>query len=191
VLPNGGVVEHTLNDHLIQVNMPFNPTFASMLHEFRAAQGPQPQELMPSYKQDNEGESEIEIDDHDVLDNYYPSGSKAGDLSDIEDKIPLAENEDEDEDEAMEGMVVQEGWLVQGAHYLNNPKQGVQTTRPSTPVPTHRILDKQQDKDIEVTICCGKHFPSGLVNVSGENHDDPFEIAAISRGTTREIGPTS
>jgi hypothetical protein len=56
-----------------------------------------------------------------VPDDYYPLGSKAGDLGD-----------EEDEDEEME--MVQEGWVVQGAQYLDNPRQGVQTT-PSTLVP--------------------------------------------------------
>jgi len=231
------MIKHTLDDHFIQVNMSFNPAFASMPvdkadqcpHEFGAAQGHQlllpgyafqlnqakkedPQELyqmdcmveaaqvklikefkalqaqehMPTDEQNDEGESEIEVDDCNVLDNYYPSGSEAGDLSDEEDA--LAENEDEDEDEEMEEVVIQEGWVVQGAQYLNNHGQGVQTIESSVLAPKPRMLDKQQDKDIEVTICCGNHFPLGLVNASSENHNDPFVIAAIMREKPGEIG---
>jgi len=187
------MIENTLDDHLIQVDMSFDPAFASrtprelyqvdcmveaaqaeLIKEFEARQA---QELAPTYEQDDEGESEIEIEDRDVPDDCYPSGSEAGDLSDEEGEIHFAENENEDQNEEMEEVVVQESRVV----------QGVQTTGPSAPVPKPRTLDKQQDKDVEVTIRRGKHFPSGLVNASGENHDDPFEIPTISRGTTNKI----
>jgi len=121
-----------------------------------------------------------------VPDNYYPSGSKASNLSDKEDA--LAENEDEDEDKEMEAVVIQEGWVVQGVQYLDNHRQGVQTIESSVLVPKPRMLDKQQDKDVEVTIHHGNHFPSGLINASSENHDDPFAIAAILREKPGEIG---
>ena len=157
------MIEHALDDHLIQVDMSFGPAFASMPvdeadrppHEFGAAQGyqlllpgrafqsnqaekedsrelhqmdrmveatqfewitefeaPQAQERAPTDKKDDEGGSEIEFDDLDAQDDHYPSGSEAGNLSDEEDV--LAENEDDDDDEEME-VVVQEGWVVQGA----------------------------------------------------------------------------
>jgi len=237
VLPNSGMIEHTLNDHFIQVDMSFDPAFASMPvdkadrrpHEFGAAQGHQPllpghafqlnqakkedpqelyqmdhmveaaqvklikefealqaQERTPTDEQDDEGESEIKVDDRNVPDDYYPSGSEAGDLSDEEDA--LAENEDEDEDKEMEEVVIQEGWVVQGAQYLDNHGQGVQTIESSALVPKPRTLDKQQDKDIEVTIRRGNRFPLGLVNASSENHNDPFAIAAILREKPGEIG---
>ena len=149
------------------------------------------QELAPTYEQDDEGESEIDPDDRNGPDDYYPSGSEVSDLSEGDDDNPifLVENEDEDEDEEMEEMVVQEGWLVQGARYPEYPGQGVQTAGPSAPVPKLMTLDKQQDKDVEVAISWGTRFPSALVNASGENHGDPFEITAISKGTTSEIGP--
>jgi len=178
------MIEHTLNDNFIQVDMSFDPAFASMLvdeadrqlHEFGAAQGHQPllpgrafqsnqakkedpwelyqmdhmveaaqvelikefkalqaQEHVPTDEQDDEGESEIEVDDRNAPDNYYPSGSEAGNLSDKEDA--LAENKDEDEDEEMEEVVIQEGWVVQGAQYLNN----------------HRQCDKTRDEPSQVT----------------------------------------
>jgi len=164
-------------DHMVEAAQ------VELIKEFEALQA---QERMPTDEQDDEGESEIEVDDHNAPDDYYPSGSKAGDLSDEEDA--LVENEDEDEDEEMEEVVIQEGWVVQGAQYLDNHGQGVQTIESSAPVPKPRMLDKQQDKDVEVTICRGNCFPLGLVNASGENHDDPFVIAAILREKPGEIG---
>jgi len=154
-----------------------------LIKEFKALQA---QECMPTDEQDDEGESEIEVDDHNVLDNYYPSGSKASNLSDEEDA--LTENKDEDEDKEMEEVVIQVGWVVQGVQYLDNHRQGVQTIESSVLVPKPRTLDKQQDKDVEVTICCGNRFPLGLVNASSENHNDPFVIAAILREKPGKIG---
>jgi hypothetical protein len=118
----------------------------------------------------DEGESEIDLDEHILMGDHYPSRSEAGDMDDMDGG---GYNED---NIVMEEMLVQDGWVVEGGRYPEGNACQLQALSPGNAQKLGVIqLHQQIDADVEVTVQPGSRLPSGLINIARENMENPFK----------------
>ena len=203
-LPNGRITNSSFGDELIQLGVPIDPMFASipvnieveqqvddvvgtvqpqLLQEFEARQAQE----HATNEYNDEVESEVDPDIRVPVipvDDHYPSGSDVGEDTDNESGVNKSAGNVE-----MDEMPVQESWIVQGATYLNDGAS--EAAVPEATSSRSPRLHRQKDSDIEVMLSQKRTLPSGLINVSSENVDNPFKTNSSSFSLNPQINTTA
>ena len=134
----------------------------------------------------DEGESEMDPEDLTLPGDHYPSDSEVAEDDDSE-----CGREAEDEsgmEVGMEELVAQDEWVIRDAEYPDQrafeAEQPKQEVRGEQSLPG---LHNQKDVDVEVNVTSEKPFPSGLINVSGENVRNPFKMVVPPIASNSDI----